>query len=67
GAWGLGSVLMFDALFSGMPGVDYGAQGFETGYGGDYPAVLAGGQEGGFDSAGDGGGDFGGDFGGFDF
>ena len=68
GAWGLGSVLMFDALFSGMPGVDYGAQGFETGYGGDYPAVLAGGQDGGFDSAGDGGGDFaGGDFGGFDF
>lgn len=68
GAWGLGSVLMFDALFSGMPGVDYGAQGFETGYGGDYPAVRAGGQDGGFDSAGDGGGDFaGGDFGGFDF
>ncbi len=68
GAWGLGSVLMFDALFSGMPGVDYGAQGFETGYGGDYPAVLAGGQDGGFDGAGDGGGDFaGGDFAGFDF
>ncbi len=64
GAWGLGSVLMFDALFSGMPGVDYGAQGFETGYGGDYPAVL----DGGFDGAGDGGGDFaGGDFAGFDF
>ena len=64
GAWGLGSVLMFDALFSGMPGVDYGAQGFETGYGGDYPAVL----DGGFDGAGDGGGDFaGGDFAGGDF
>ena len=29
GAWGLGSVLLFDALFSGMHGVDYGAQGFE--------------------------------------
>ena len=29
GAWGIGSVLLFDALFSGMGGVDYGAQGFE--------------------------------------
>ena len=29
GAWGLGSVLLFDAMFSGMHGVDYGAQGFE--------------------------------------
>jgi uncharacterized membrane protein YgcG len=33
GAWGVGSVLLFDALFSGMHGVDYGAQGFESGYG----------------------------------
>src|SRR6478609_7848381 len=33
GAWGIGSVLLFDALFSGMHGVDYGAQGFENGYG----------------------------------
>jgi hypothetical protein len=33
GAWGLGSVLLFDAMFSGMHGVDYGAQGFENGYG----------------------------------
>jgi hypothetical protein len=33
GAWGVGSVLLFDALFSGMGGVDYGAQGFEQGYG----------------------------------
>ena len=29
GAWGLGSVLLFDAMFSGMHGVGYGAQGFE--------------------------------------
>jgi hypothetical protein len=28
GAWGLGSVLLFDAMFSGMHGVDYGSQGF---------------------------------------
>ncbi len=33
GAWGIGSVLLFDTLFSGMHGVDYGAQGFENGYG----------------------------------
>lgn len=33
GAWGIGSVLLFDSLFSGMHGVDYGAQGFENGYG----------------------------------
>lgn len=78
GAWGLGSVLLFDALFSGMHGVDYGAQGFEAGYGDGY----ADGQDGGFDGGGDWGGadtagdwggmdtggdwgDFGGDFGGF--
>ena len=36
GAWGLGSVLLFDAMFSGMHGVDYGAQGFESGYGDGY-------------------------------
>jgi hypothetical protein len=33
GAWGLGSVLLFDAMFSGMGGVGYGAQGFEQGQG----------------------------------
>ncbi len=33
GAWGVGSVLLFDALFDGMHGVNYGAQGFESGYG----------------------------------
>src|SRR6201991_4040805 len=38
GAWGLGSVLLFDAMFSGMHGVDYGAQGFESGYGDGYSA-----------------------------
>lgn len=72
GAWGLGSVLLFTSLFSGMPGVGYGAQGFETGYGqgyqdglaaGDQVSDGAGGDAGGYD---DSGGDWGGDWGGFD-
>src|SRR5689334_771823 len=83
GAWGVGSVLLFDALFSGMHGVDYGAQGFEQGYGDGYDQGfdqgLQAGQDGGdggggWDGGGSdgggsgGGGDFGGgDFGGFDF
>ena len=51
GAWGMGSVLLFSAMFSGMGGVGYDAQGFENGSG---------------DGGGWGGGDFGGgDFGGF--
>src|SRR6478672_9721617 len=77
GAWGLGSVLLFDAMFSGMHGVDYGAQGFESGYGDGYSDGFAAGQDGGGDGGGwDGGGadasgvdgysgDGGGDFGGF--
>src|SRR5829696_6834890 len=57
GAWGLGSVLLFDALFSGMHGVDYGAQGFEQGYGDGYQDGLAAGEGGGADGGGaDGGG-----------
>ncbi len=82
GAWGLGSVLLFDAMFSGMHGVGYGAQGFEQGYGEGYQDGLdagadAGGQDaggdvggdgGGWDSGGgDGGGWGGGDWGGGDF
>jgi hypothetical protein len=81
GAWGLGSVLLFDALFSGMHGVDYGAQGFEQGYGDGYSDGLAAGQDSGGDAGGwdgggwDGGGADasgwggydGGDFGGGDF
>jgi hypothetical protein len=79
GAWGLGSVLLFDAMFSGMNGVDYGAQGFEGGYGDGYQQGFDQGQlsdgtgDGGYDDGGGsdwggsdfGGGDFGGDFGGF--
>jgi len=77
GAWGLGSVLLFDAMFSGMSGVGYGASGFESGYGAGfdqgfgsgydtgYGQGLDQGTEGGWDGGGDfGGGDFG-DFGGF--
>ncbi|WP_425301844.1 DUF1542 domain-containing protein [Nocardia wallacei] len=64
GAWGIGSVLLFDALFSGMSGVAYGAAGFENGYGEGYDAGLAAGQDGG--GADQGGADPGGDQGGFD-
>ena len=66
GAWGVGSVFLFSALFSGMGGVGYDAQGFESGQGegGDY-----GGGDGGADGGGDygdgGGGDMGGDGGGW--
>jgi hypothetical protein len=82
GAWGLGSVLLFDALFSGMHGVGYDAQGFESGYGSGfdqgfdqgYDQGLGAGQEaGGWEGGGaegggfDGGGGDGGWFGGGDF
>ena len=61
GAWGVGSVFLFSALFSGMGGVGYGAQGFEQGYGDGYQDGLAAGQDGGGgDYAADGGGDGGG-------
>lgn len=73
GAWGLGSVLLFDAMFSGMDGTAY-SQGFDAGYdaGVDQGAGMdqAAGDWGGGDQGGDwgGGGDFGGgDFGGGDF
>ena len=71
GAWGIGSVLLFDALFSGMHGVDYSATQFENGYDSGYDAGFDTGQDaGGWDtSAGQdagGWGDFG-DFGGGDF
>ncbi len=63
GAWGVGSVLLFDALFSGMGGVGYDASGFENGYGSGFDqgfdqgydqGLDAGGQDGGW--GGDGGG-----------
>jgi uncharacterized membrane protein YgcG len=78
GAWGVGSALLFDALFSGMHGVDYSAagfsQGYDSGYGSGYDSGFDAGQaqdagnsdNSGWDSgAGDSGGW--GDFGGGDF
>lgn len=79
GAWGLGSVLLFDALFSGMSGVSYDAAGFESGFGSGFDQGYDQGYDQGFDqgldqggdpgfdmgNAGDGG--WGGDFGGGDF
>ena len=57
GAWGVGSVFLFSALFSGMGGVGYDAQGFEQGYGDGYQDGLDAGQDGGGDpGGGDGGG-----------
>lgn len=79
GAWTMGSILLFDAMFSGMHGVGYGASGFENGYGSGFDQGYDSGYDQGYDagmdaSGGDaggwdgGGGDFGGgggDFGGF--
>lgn len=73
GAWGLGSVLLFDALFSGMHGSGYEqgfAQGYDQGFDQGQDGGIDGGDGGGWDGGGDGGGwgDFGGgDFGGGDF
>ena len=70
GAWGMGSVLLFDAMFSGMGGVGYGAAGFENGYGTGFDQGFDAGYDQGMDAGGGdfGGGDFGGgDFGGGDF
>ncbi|MCW1958092.1 MAG: DUF1542 domain-containing protein [Mycobacterium sp.] len=65
GAWTMGSVLLFDAMFSGMHGVGYGASGFESGYGSGFDQGFDAGYDQGMDAAG--GGDFGGGEGGGDF
>ncbi|QKT12265.1 GA module-containing protein [Rhodococcus sp. W8901] len=81
GAWGVGSMFLFSAMFSGMSGVGYDAQGFADGYqdgmdaadgdGGDAGTDGGDGGDAGGDvdygAAGDGGGDYGGDWGGGDF
>jgi hypothetical protein len=83
GAWGVGSALLFSAMFSGMSGVGYDAQAFENGYGDGFSEGFeqgqldGGGDAGGGDAGGgwdgggwdNGGGDWGGggDFGGGDF
>jgi hypothetical protein len=82
GAWGVGSALLFDSLFSGMHGVGYSAAQFDNGFQGGFDNGYDSGYNAGFDAAqaqdtgswdnnvGDssGWGDFGGgDFGGGDF
>ncbi|MGW6376386.1 DUF1542 domain-containing protein [Rhodococcus sp. NPDC055112] len=76
GAWGVGSMFLFSAMFGGMAGVPYDAQAFESGQGdgSDAGGGDAGGDAGGeggdagADAGGDaGGGDFGGDAGGGDW
>ncbi len=67
GAWGVGSFLLFDAMFSGMGGIA-SAQAWESGYDAgqaDAMGDMDGGDGG--DMGGDGGGDWGGDGGGQDF
>src|SRR4051812_38548738 len=56
GAWGVGSVLLFDALFSGMGGIGYDASGFENGYGSGFDQGFDQGYDQGMDAGGDGGG-----------
>ncbi|MET4432645.1 DUF1542 domain-containing protein [Mycolicibacterium sp. 624] len=67
GAWGMGSVLLFSTLFSGMGGVGYDAQAFENGYGDGFQDGMdqgqldgAGQDAGGFDDGGGGGDSWGG-------
>ncbi|AXB47695.1 hypothetical protein [Amycolatopsis albispora] len=68
GAWGLGSMLLFSAMFSGMAGIA-SASAWESGYDAGQEDAAAEADAGGGDMGGDaGGGDFGGgDFGGGDF
>jgi hypothetical protein len=72
GAWTMGSVLLFDAMFSGMHGVAYGATGFENGYGSGFDQGFDAGYDQGLGAAGgdggwsDGGGGFDGGGGGWD-
>lgn len=72
GVWGVGSMMLFSSLFSGMSGVHYGADGFAQGDAGPEGTGPGDGDLGGGDPGdsgfGDGGfGDGGFDFGGFDF
>lgn len=65
GAWGVGSVLLFDALFSGMHGVGYDASGFENGFGSGFDQGFDQGYDQGLDAAGGQDGGWGGDGGGW--
>lgn len=58
GAWGIGSVFLFSAMFGGMAGVPYDSSAFESGYGDGYQdGIDAGGGGEGGDSGDVGGGD----------
>ncbi|RDI32292.1 hypothetical protein DEU38_10321 [Rhodococcus sp. AG1013] len=63
GAWGVGSMFLFSAMFSGMSGVGYDAQGFADGYGDGYQDGMDAADGDGGDAGTDGGdgGDAGGD------
>ncbi|MGO4202135.1 DUF1542 domain-containing protein [Rhodococcus sp. TAF43] len=63
GAWGVGSMFLFSAMFSGMSGVGYDAQGFADGYGDGYQDGMDAADSDGGDAGTDGGdgGDAGGD------
>lgn len=63
GAWTMGSVLMFDALFSGMHGIGYNASGFESGYGSGFDQGFGSGYDAGYDQGMDASGADGGGFG----
>ena len=52
GAWGVGSVLVFDALFSGMDGVGYSGAQFENGYGQGFDSGYDSGYNAGMDGGG---------------
>jgi len=65
GAWGMGSVLLFDALFSGMGGVGYNAASFENGYGSGFDQGYGAGFDQGLDTANTGDNGLGGDGGGW--
>jgi uncharacterized membrane protein YgcG len=70
GAWGIGSILLFDAMFSGMIGIP-DAHAWEAGHDAGQQDAMESGGDGGGDGGDGGGGDFGGDsggdFGGGDF
>ncbi|WP_199430071.1 hypothetical protein [Qaidamihabitans albus] len=66
GAWGMGSMLLFSAMFSGMAGIP-SAAAWESGYDAGQEDAMESGDAGGAEDGGgmeDGGGDLGGDFGG---
>lgn len=68
GAWAMGSVLLFDAMFSGMHGVGYNSAAFENGYGSGFDQGFDSGYDQGYDQGLDAGNDAGGgaDGGGWD-